>query len=56
MHPGVSRDDIERNTGWDLRFADKLEETAPPQQYELEVLRDLQARTAAAHGSSGSVE
>ncbi|HKX26287.1 MAG TPA: CoA-transferase subunit beta [Blastocatellia bacterium] len=56
MHPGVTRGEIERNTGWEIRFADKLEATAPPEPHELEVLRDLQARTAAARGLAGSAE
>ena len=56
IHPGVTRDDIRRNTGWDVRFADSIEATAPPEPHELEALRDLHARTAAAHGSGGAVE
>jgi len=50
-HPGVAREEIAENTGWDVRFADTVEETAPPSADELEVLRDLHARTARAHGA-----
>jgi glutaconate CoA-transferase subunit B len=32
-----------------VRFADRLEETPPPTKLELEVLRDLQARSREAH-------
>jgi len=50
-HPGVAREEIAENTGWDVRFAGTVEETAPPSADELEVLRDLHARTARAHGA-----
>jgi glutaconate CoA-transferase subunit B len=47
IHPGVSREEISGHTGWPVRFADAVEETSPPASHELEVLRDLQARSAA---------
>jgi glutaconate CoA-transferase subunit B len=50
IHPGISKDLIEKKTGWKLRFADRCEETDIPTEHELEVLRDLQERTAIAHG------
>jgi glutaconate CoA-transferase subunit B len=50
LHPGVTRERVVENTRWSLRFAETVEETAPPEPGELEVLRDLQARTALAHG------
>src|ERR1700722_1526446 len=50
LHPGVTRDRVRENTGWDIRFAESLEETLPPGRFELEALRDLHARTALAHG------
>jgi glutaconate CoA-transferase subunit B len=52
MHPGVSREQIVENTGWDVRFAPAVRETVPPTVNELEVLRDLHARTARAHGAT----
>jgi len=52
MHPGATREQIKENTAWDVRFADAVEETAPPTPHELEVLRGLHARTARAHGSA----
>jgi glutaconate CoA-transferase subunit B len=52
MHPGVTREGILDNTGWDVRFADQVEETAPPTAEDLGVLRDLHARTARAHGAT----
>jgi glutaconate CoA-transferase subunit B len=51
IHPGVARQRVAENTGWEVRFADPVEETAPPAAHELEVLRDLHARTARAHGA-----
>jgi hypothetical protein len=37
-------------TGWPVRFADMIKETPPPTERELETLRDLEWRTAIAHG------
>jgi glutaconate CoA-transferase subunit B len=53
IHPGVDRDTISANTGWKIRFAVDCVETGPPSDIELNVLRDLKARTAAAHGAEG---
>lgn len=50
IHPGVTRDRIEASTGWPIRYAHDVGETPPPSAGELEVLRDLHARTARAHG------
>ena len=52
IHPGVTREQVAEATGWPVRFADAVEETRPPDEAELAVLRDLNARTAAAHGSA----
>jgi glutaconate CoA-transferase subunit B len=52
MHPGVTREQIQDNTGWQVRFATKVAETSPPTAQELEVLRDIQARTARAHAAA----
>jgi glutaconate CoA-transferase, subunit B len=41
LHP-VTRDQIRTNTGWDVRFADHVEETRPPDAHELATLRDLE--------------
>jgi glutaconate CoA-transferase subunit B len=51
LHPGVTREQVAEKTGWAIQFADSLEETAPPTEDELDTLRDLQARTARAHGT-----
>jgi glutaconate CoA-transferase, subunit B len=48
IHPGVTREQIQENTGWPVQFAAKVDETAAPTAKELEVLRDLHARTARA--------
>jgi glutaconate CoA-transferase, subunit B len=49
IHQGVKREDIVQRTGWMIRFADTLEQTPPPTENELAVLRDLHARTERAH-------
>jgi glutaconate CoA-transferase subunit B len=43
VHPGVRVDDVRAATGWDLRVAGDVGETAPPTAQELEVLRALEA-------------
>ncbi|WP_312379872.1 CoA-transferase subunit beta [Pseudomonas oryzihabitans] len=50
LHPGVTREQVVAATGWALRFADQVATTEAPTATELAALRDLQARTAAAHG------
>ncbi|MEX0752496.1 MAG: CoA-transferase subunit beta [Xanthobacteraceae bacterium] len=52
IHPGVTRERIQENTGWPVRYAAKAGETPPPSARELEALRALHARTAAAHGKA----
>jgi glutaconate CoA-transferase, subunit B len=49
IHQGVTREDIAQQTGWQIRFANTVEQTPPPTEIELAVLRDLQARTEQAH-------
>jgi glutaconate CoA-transferase subunit B len=51
LHPGATRDAVREATGWAVRFAPEVAETAAPSQDELEVLRDLYQRTAVAHGT-----
>ena len=50
LHPGVTREMVQDQCGWTLRFANEIGDTPPPTPEELAVLRDLQARTADAHG------
>ena len=52
IHPGVTRDDIKANTGWAVRFAPEVAATPAPNDRELSVLRELNARTARAHGEA----
>ncbi|MBW3667276.1 MAG: CoA-transferase subunit beta [Actinobacteria bacterium] len=49
LHPGVDREQVRESTGWGVAFGADLGETPPPEQGELEVLRDLMERTAKAH-------
>jgi glutaconate CoA-transferase subunit B len=48
---GVSVAQVEKATGWPLKVADRVETLAPPTGEELRVLRELHARTSAAHNS-----
>jgi glutaconate CoA-transferase subunit B len=52
IHPGVTREKIQESTGWPVRFAASVAETPAPTSQELDALRALQARTAAAHGKA----
>lgn len=57
LHPGVTRQDMQDTVGWRVRFAPELEQTVAPTALELEVLRDLKARTKAAHeGAAGGAD
>jgi glutaconate CoA-transferase, subunit B len=51
LHPGVTRAQVQDTCGWPVRFAATVEETPPPTRLEIETLRDLQARTKAAHAA-----
>ena len=53
IHPGVMRDQIDGNTGWKVKYAAAVGETAAPSGEELAVLRELHARTKRAHGDQG---
>jgi glutaconate CoA-transferase subunit B len=50
IHPGVTRERVQKQTAWDVRFAESCGETPEPAAHELEVLRALHRRTAQAHG------
>ena len=52
IHPGVSREQIQDNTGWNVRYALHVQSTPSPDAAELGVLRELHARTRAAHAAS----
>jgi glutaconate CoA-transferase subunit B len=52
IHPGVTREQIQENTGWAVRYAANVGETPAPTGQELAVLRELNARTARAHGKA----
>jgi glutaconate CoA-transferase, subunit B len=50
LHPGVRDAQVREATGWKIRFTAGLGETPAPTAEELAALRDLNARTARAHG------
>ena len=54
LHPGVDRAQMAETVGWDIRYADDVGETPPPTAQDLEVLRALKARTAAAHNKDAA--
>ena len=55
LHPGVTRDQVRAQTGWDVRFADDgARRRARRDADELDALRDLNARTARAHGAASA--
>ena len=41
MHQGVTREQVQASTGFELRFAGKLETTEPPTREEVELIRHL---------------
>ncbi|WP_110644050.1 CoA-transferase subunit beta [Salinicola sp. CPA57] len=49
LHPGVTRQQVQEATGWEIRFAATLESTPEPDDTELTVLRELKARTDRHH-------
>lgn len=56
LHPGVTREALEATVAWPVRLADAVggtvAETPPATAEELAVLRDLHARTKAAHSGT----
>lgn len=39
LHPGVTKDQVVENTGFDLEIPDRVKETQPPTEEELDILR-----------------
>jgi glutaconate CoA-transferase, subunit B len=56
LHPGTTVETVRAATGWPIRFRPDPAVTPEPTQLELDTLRALQQRTAAAHGTSPSAE
>ncbi|MGH9746442.1 MAG: CoA-transferase subunit beta [Candidatus Acidiferrales bacterium] len=56
IHPGITVEQVKDATGWQLKIASNLETTPRPLASELLALRDLHARTAAAHGNAEATE
>ena len=54
LHQGVTHEDIVQRTGWPIRFTNAVEQTLPPTDMELIVLRDLHARTEYAHSGKAT--
>ena len=49
VHPGVTAEQVVAATGWTLKVAAEVKTTPAPTASELNVLRELQERTAKAH-------
>jgi glutaconate CoA-transferase subunit B len=56
IHPGVTRERVQQATGWPVRFAANVAETAAPSDAELSALRTLLQRTAEVHGTASTSE
>ena len=56
IHPGVTREQIQENTGWTVQFADKVGETPPPTARNSRCCANLQARTDARAWRGGVME
>ena len=54
LHSGVTVEQAKEATGWELKVAEEVATTDPPKDKELEVLRDLHERTAAAREETSS--
>ena len=52
LHPGITREHVQAATGWPIRFHEPVQQTPPPTDWELDTLRDLEARTKAAHSGA----
>ncbi|MFD0914886.1 CoA-transferase subunit beta [Pseudahrensia aquimaris] len=52
MHPGVTREQVQETCGWQVSFDEAVEETPPPTAVEISTLREINERTAKAHGKS----
>jgi glutaconate CoA-transferase subunit B len=50
LHRGITREQVVAQTGWKVQFANAVDQTPPPTAGELASLRELNARTAEAHG------
>ena len=53
LHPGTAAEQVQETCGWPVKFAETLEETPAPTAEELSTLRDLRARSKAAHEGIG---
>ena len=54
LHQGATVEQAKEATGWDLRVAQELDTTERPTGEELQILRDLRARTEASRKGSGA--
>src|SRR5262245_37296550 len=50
LYPHATREAVQENCGWTVKFAADVREEEPPTSLELDTLRDLHERTRKAHG------
>jgi glutaconate CoA-transferase, subunit B len=50
LYPHATRETVQEQCGWTVKFAGNVREEEPPTSVELETLRDLHERTKRAHG------
>jgi len=51
LHHNVQKSDVQDTCGWEVKFADELDDTLLPTDLELTTLRDLKSRTKKAHAA-----
>ena len=57
LHPGVTREQVQENTGWQVRFAAVVAETPPPTRARTRgSARSARAHQARAHGGGGVMD
>ncbi len=54
LHCGATRAQVQQQTGWNIRFADVVHQLEPPNETEINTLRELKRRTAITHGKASS--
>ena len=51
LHEKITKEKVQENCGWKVRFSDNIETTLPPTKLELKTLRDLKKRTTKSHAN-----
>lgn len=54
LHPGVTREQVQAECAWPVKWAESVAVTPAPTAEEIRVLREIHARTAKAHGATSN--